>query len=199
MLNCFPWYTCWPENLVAGGGIVTKSCPTLVAPWTAVLQAPLSKRFPRQESWTGLPFPSPGDLPYQGIEPTSPVWHMDSLPLSHLGNPQNTVHQNICCFSFSLPFFFSFYKTVKSRLSIWWMTQRLERENHTAHKDLSKQHWWRNSTCWVLREINLSFILCTGFWRSDVTSTLQGKNNLRFFLDFKLSMRQQCDEAARSN
>ena len=36
-------------------------------------QAPLSRGFPRQESWSGLPFPSPGDLPNQGIEPTSPA------------------------------------------------------------------------------------------------------------------------------
>ena len=34
-----------------------------------------------------LPFPSPGDLPYPEIKPTSPVWQVDSLPLSHLGSP----------------------------------------------------------------------------------------------------------------
>ena len=41
-------------------------------PWTVVWEAPLSMRFPRQEYWSGLPFPSPGDLPDPGIEPTSP-------------------------------------------------------------------------------------------------------------------------------
>ena len=44
-----------------------------VTPWTVALQAPLSMRFSRQESWKGLPFPSPGDLPGPGIEPRSPV------------------------------------------------------------------------------------------------------------------------------
>ena len=40
-------------------------------PWTIAHQAPLSVRFSRQEYWSGLPFPSPGDLPDPGIEPTS--------------------------------------------------------------------------------------------------------------------------------
>ena len=41
--------------------------------WTVALQAPLSMGFPWQEYWHGLSFPSPGDLPNPGIEPTSPV------------------------------------------------------------------------------------------------------------------------------
>ena len=40
-----------------------------VTPWTVVHQAPLSVGFPRQEYWSGLPFPSPGNLPIPGIEP----------------------------------------------------------------------------------------------------------------------------------
>ena len=40
--------------------------------------------FPRQEYWGGLPFPSPGDLPYPGIELASPALQVNSLPLSHL-------------------------------------------------------------------------------------------------------------------
>ena len=43
-----------------------------VTPWTAAHQAPLSLGFSRQESWSGLPFPSPEDLPNLGIEPRSP-------------------------------------------------------------------------------------------------------------------------------
>ena len=42
-------------------------------PWTVACQARLSMGFSRQEYWSGLPFPSPGDLPKQGIEPTSPA------------------------------------------------------------------------------------------------------------------------------
>ena len=44
----------------------------LATPWTVAPQAPLSMGFSRQEHWTGLPFPTPGDLPDSGIEPKSP-------------------------------------------------------------------------------------------------------------------------------
>ena len=44
-----------------------------VAPWTLVLQASLSMEFSRQEYWSGLPFPTPGNLPHPGIKPTSCV------------------------------------------------------------------------------------------------------------------------------
>ena len=62
--------------LVANGGdgLVAKLCLTLMTPWTAVYQAPLFMGFPRQEYWSGLPLPSPGDLPNPGIEPTSPAF-----------------------------------------------------------------------------------------------------------------------------
>ena len=43
-----------------------------VTPWTSANQAPLSMGFSRQEYWSGLPFPPPGDLPNTGIKPTSP-------------------------------------------------------------------------------------------------------------------------------
>ena len=56
-----------------GGGLVTKSCPALVTPWTVARQSPLSMGFSRQEYWSGLPFPFPGDLPHPGIEPASPA------------------------------------------------------------------------------------------------------------------------------
>ena len=52
----------------------------LATPWTVVYQAPLSMGFSRQQSWSGLPFPSPGDLPNPGIEPTSPALQTDALP-----------------------------------------------------------------------------------------------------------------------
>ena len=54
--------------------------------WTIACQAPLSSRYPRQEYFSGLPFPSPGDLIKPGVEPASPVLQVDSLPLSHQGN-----------------------------------------------------------------------------------------------------------------
>ena len=52
-----------------------------VTPWTVARQAPLFTGFPWQEYWSGLSFPSPGDLPNPEIKPMSPE---SSLPLSHL-------------------------------------------------------------------------------------------------------------------
>ena len=68
------------------GGLVTKSCLTLAAPWTVPRQAPLSVGFSRQEYWSGLPFPSPGDRLHPGIEPGSPALRADSLPTELSGN-----------------------------------------------------------------------------------------------------------------
>ena len=52
-----------------GGGVVAKSCLTLATPWSGAHQAPLSLGSFFQEYWSGLPFPSPGDLPDPRIEP----------------------------------------------------------------------------------------------------------------------------------
>ena len=70
-----------------GGGAGAQSSLTLATPWTLARQAPLSKGFSRQESWSELPFPSPGDLPNPGIKPWSPVLQEDSLPTEVPGKP----------------------------------------------------------------------------------------------------------------
>ena len=54
-----------------GGGLVAKSCPTLATLWTVAFQAPLSMGFSRQEYWSGLPCPPPGDPPDPGIKTMS--------------------------------------------------------------------------------------------------------------------------------
>ena len=59
--------------------------PDSATPWTVARQASLSMGFSRQEYWSGLPFPSPGDLPNQGIESRSPALQADSL-LSESGS-----------------------------------------------------------------------------------------------------------------
>ena len=59
--------------------IVAHSRPTLCAPMDCSHQAPLSMGFSRQESWSGLPFLSPGDLPNPEIKPGSPALRVDSL------------------------------------------------------------------------------------------------------------------------
>ena len=60
--------------------LITQSCPTLCNPMTVARQAPLSMGFSRQEYWSGLPCPPPGNLPNLGIEPRSPTLLADSLP-----------------------------------------------------------------------------------------------------------------------
>ena len=60
-------------------------------PWTVAHQAPLSMEFFRQEYWSGLPCPPPGDLPEPGTEPAAPALQTESLPLSHWGSPFLTI------------------------------------------------------------------------------------------------------------
>ena len=59
-------------------------------------QAPLSMKFSRQKYWRGLPFPSPRDPPDPEMEPSSPAWQVDSLPLSHLLQILLTLHGELC-------------------------------------------------------------------------------------------------------
>ena len=70
--------------------LVTQLCLTLATPWTVAHQTPLSMGFSRQEYWSGLPCPPPGDLPNPGIEPKSPALQEDSLPSEPPGKPKNT-------------------------------------------------------------------------------------------------------------
>ena len=90
--------------------LVTKSCLTLCdsmdysLPSSSVhgiIQARklewVAISYSRQENWSGLPFPAPGDLPNPEIEPTTPAWQVDSLPLSHQG-PNKYIY-SICIIS----------------------------------------------------------------------------------------------------
>ena len=59
--------------MYGGGGLVAQSHLTLETPWTVAHQAPLSMGFCQQEYWSGLPFPSPRNLPDPRIRPKSPA------------------------------------------------------------------------------------------------------------------------------
>ena len=66
------------------------SCVQLFAtPWTVAHQALPSMGFSKQEYWSGLPFPSPGDLPDPGIEPRSPALQADALSYEPPGKPES--------------------------------------------------------------------------------------------------------------
>ena len=72
----------------------TQSCPILCNLMDCIArQTPLSMEFSRQEYWSGLLCPQPGDLPNPGVEPRSPVLQADPLLLSHQGSPTDT----LCC------------------------------------------------------------------------------------------------------
>ena len=99
--KCAQWFLLWDVTLVVisnWGNVdsarLRKKVKLLsrvwlfATPWTITHQVPPSMEFSRQEYWSGLPFPSPGDLLDPGIKPRSPNLQADSLPLSHLGNPQ---------------------------------------------------------------------------------------------------------------
>ena len=79
-------------ELVSTGLLMKSICckvmSDFVTSWTAAHQALQSMAFPRQEYWSGLPFPSPGDLPDPGVEPKSPTLQADSLPTETQGSPQ---------------------------------------------------------------------------------------------------------------
>ena len=80
---------------MGGGGLVTELYLTFVTPWTVAHQAPLSMGFSRQECWSGLPFPSPGDLLDPRIQPTSPALQVYSLPLSHQESPWKIIRTQL--------------------------------------------------------------------------------------------------------
>ena len=89
-----PWCVCV---------LVGQVRPTLYHPGAVAHQAPLSLEFSRQEYWSELPFPSPGDIPHPGIEPRSPALQADSLPSEP---PWMPLTHSICSLNISfLPLF----------------------------------------------------------------------------------------------
>ena len=74
VLSCWavfmPMHACPPSHF--------SQAQLFATPWTVA--HPLSMGFSRQEYWSGMPFPSPGDLPNPGIKPSSPALQADSLP-----------------------------------------------------------------------------------------------------------------------
>ena len=98
-------------------------------PWTVACQASLSMEFSRQEDWSGLPFPSPRDLPNRGIEPESPAFQADPLPSEPPGKPK------IMLVTFNTNLMFTiiiFTKTLSGRRLLysqfyWWGNRGLKK------------------------------------------------------------------------
>ena len=74
--------TCWKVKVKSLSHV-----RLFATPWTVAHQAPLSMGFSRQEYWSGLPFPSPGDLPNPGIKPRCPSLQADALTSEPPGKP----------------------------------------------------------------------------------------------------------------
>ena len=99
------------------GGTATKSCLTLATPWTIAHQALLFMGFSKQEYWSGLPFPPPGDLPDPGIKHASPALQADSLSTEPSG-------EVICIYklyyiSIIYNIIINSYKTKLQKLTSW--------------------------------------------------------------------------------
>ena len=75
--------------LCGGGCLVPKSCLILVTPWITARQAPLSIRVPREEYWSELLFPSPGNLPDSGIKPKFPALAGRFFTIESPGKPNS--------------------------------------------------------------------------------------------------------------
>ena len=127
-------------------------------PWTAAHQAPLSMGFSRQECWSGLPFPSPGDLPGPGLEPGSPALWADSLPSEPPGKPSSYV--------------IGVQNEAGQRL-----TGLCQDTSQAIANTLSQQHkrWLYTWTSPDGQHRNQSnYILCSHRWRSSVQSAKIG-------------------------
>ena len=80
---------CILHCMIANSCLVAKSCPTLYDPMDVAHQTPLSMAFPRQEYWSGLPFPPPGDIPDPRVEPMSPALAGGFFTVEPLGKPMS--------------------------------------------------------------------------------------------------------------
>ena len=125
--------------------LVAQSCPTLCDP--IAHQAPLSMRFSRQGYWSGLPFPSPGDLPNPGIEPRSPALQADSLPTELQGKPSLAIYLKYSSVYMSIlklpnhpslpPFPLATTSSTTNSFKFCIETQKIE-------SNLEKEQSWRN-------------------------------------------------------
>ena len=89
----FPWCICPAVGLLGhkaeseSESEVAQLCRLFATPWTVAHQAPLSMGFSRQDYWSGLPFPFPGDRPNPGIETRSPALQAEALTSEPPGKP----------------------------------------------------------------------------------------------------------------
>ena len=134
------------------------SCVRLLAtPWTVAYRAPPPMGFSRQECWSGLPFPSPGDLPDPGVEPGSPALQADALPSEPPGKPIIKVECCVCipdlsgCISATLDDMKGQVEVMSDDNLPFW----------TSVLSLVKGDWWK--TIFTIVLVALMVLLCGPF------------------------------------
>ena len=134
-----------------------QSCPTLCDPMDCSSAGSLSMGFSRQEYWRGLPFPSPGDLPDSGMEPTSsmsPALQVDSLPLNHGGCLKVEVAQP--CLTLCDPMDYTVHSILQAR-TLEWVAIPFSRETSQPRDRTQVTHIaGRFFTSWATREVPLT-------------------------------------------
>ena len=136
-------------------------------PWTVACQAPLSMAFSRQEYWSGLPFPSPGDLPDPGIEPWSPALEADTLTSEPPGKR--------CAYSRYLIFavWISYFPSLKlfeacfsnnKRAYKKYKRQGLKQDLNVNQASVSRSLIF-TSSCLTVKQIGMSCFFC---WRGSI-------------------------------
>ena len=114
--------------------------------WTVAHQTPLSMGFFKKEHQSGLPCPSPGDLPDPGIKPGSPSLQVGSLSLSRWGSPMTTDKMKIIKYS---DYSYICWETCESRIdgnltSTQWEKKRWESVYHYLLRKMSLKMWLSN-------------------------------------------------------
>ena len=123
--------------------LVAQSCLNLCGPMGyAADQAPLSLGFSRQEHWSGLPFPSPGDLLDPGIKPRSPTLQAYSLLSEPSSNPPFTLPYTVMRYLTLLNIYIQSLKLFSS----WFLYMRWTDFSFSCSETLLCQFYW----CWIL-------------------------------------------------
>ena len=139
-----------------------------MTPWAVAHKAPPSVGFSRQDYWSGLPFPSPGDLPNPGIEPGSPTLQPDFLQWEPQGRPTNSPDpssglSSLCpllagnAWRDLLPCLSSFGPFLVLKFSASFCPQPLKGEFFLANKKLQLNHWL--GCPWWLKSVHVHFVL----------------------------------------
>ena len=134
---------------------------TFVTPWTLARHTPLSMEFSRQEYWSGMPFPSPEDLPDSGVEPSSPALWADSLPSKLTGKPYHAPSLALCSRGHSWKHNKQILDAVK--LTVQWIC---ERDLFFCFYFILWLWWVFVAACWLSPvEMSRNYPLpqCTGF------------------------------------